>query len=247
DAAGLTGTDTVLEIGPGLGAMTQVLAENSGRVFAVENDPRLVGVLRRELSGALNLEIIEEDAMRCDLEAVVGKEAAGKVKMIANLPYNIAATLIIRCLQKYSWISEYVVMVQQEVAERILSRPGIRSYSAATVRIGCRAEVSKVTDVSRNCFYPKPKVDSTVVKIMRKEELVFESDKQERVFESVVSGAFHQRRKKLVNSVCSTIKSLERGNVSEALVSLGKDPDVRAEELSPLDFLELSKLFGRYL
>lgn len=242
-AANLSPDDVILEVGPGLGALTQVLVEECGLVFAVENDPRLVRVLGREFGDAENLVLVEEDAMKCDLEGLVAKRRGGaEVKMVANLPYNIAATLIVKCLQRYPRFTGYTVMVQQEVAGRILSGPGSRQYSAATVRICARAEVKKVTDVSRNCFYPKPRVDSTVIGIQRNKETPFRSEKEEERFELLVSAAFRQRRKKLANSVSSGIEGLSRGKICEALASLGRKPDVRAEELSPMEYVELSRL-----
>lgn len=243
-AAELSSDDVVLEIGPGLGALTQVLIKECGFVFAVENDPGLVRVLEREFGDAENLVLVEEDAMKCDLEGLIGERRnGGEVKIVANLPYSIAATLIIRCLQRYPWLTDYTVMVQQEVAGRILSGPGSRQYSAATVRVCSRAEVVKIIDVSRNCFYPKPRVDSTVIKIRKKEAVPYSDHAEEESFESIVSAAFRQRRKKLVNSVSSGIEGLNRTEICEALTYLGRDPDVRAEELSPMEYVNLSKLF----
>jgi 16S rRNA (adenine1518-N6/adenine1519-N6)-dimethyltransferase len=248
DSAHISHLDTVIEVGAGLGALTQALLENSGRVYALESDDRLTGILERELGYATNLVLIGADAARFDLNTLWEADPPDDVKMVSNLPYQIAATLIVDCLARYDWIKEYTVMVQREVAARLISGPGSRDYSGASVKTQARAVVSRVANVSRNCFYPKPKVDSTILHLARRptedSPAMLEPGAWER-FDRVVSAAFSQRRKKLTNSMSS---SHELGATAEkvrlALLDIGRDPASRAEDLSVGEFAELASLLG---
>lgn len=246
EAARLSPLDPVIEVGAGLGALTQALVASSGRVYALESDDRLTGILERELGYAGNLVLVGADAARFDLNTLWENDPPYDVKMVSNLPYQIAATLIVDCLIRYDWIREYTVMVQREVAGRLAAGPGSREYSGASVKTQVRATVSRVANVSRNSFYPKPKVDSTILHLVRRQAAdlpaMLEPGAGE-FFDQVVTAAFGQRRKKLTNSMSSARGlGVTSGQVRLALLDLNKDPGSRAEELSPAEFVELARL-----
>ncbi len=193
--------------------------------------------------------LVEADAARFDLNTLWETDPPDDVKMVSNLPYQIAATLIVDCLMRHDWIREYTVMVQREVAGRLAAGPGSREYSGASVKTQVRASVSRVANVSRNCFYPKPKVDSTILRLARRgaadSPAILEPGAGE-FFDQVVSAAFSQRRKKLTNSMSSAPKlGLTAERVRLALLDLNKDPGSRAEELSTAEFVELARLLSK--
>jgi 16S rRNA (adenine1518-N6/adenine1519-N6)-dimethyltransferase len=247
DAAGLEQYDTVIEVGPGLGALTQALVEQSGRVYAIETDEHLVNVLRGELSYAGNLVIINADAMAFDPETLWEGTPGAGVKMVSNLPYQIAASLLVGWLNRFEWLSEYVVMVQREVAERVLAAPGGKDYSSASVKIQYRATVERVANVSHNSFYPRPRVDSSVIRLVRRPAGESSGMPQAADVEHlyrVITAAFGQRRKKLTNSVPAGIPGLRAESVAGALDELGKGASARAEELTPPEFVKLANALG---
>ncbi|MCJ7653480.1 MAG: 16S rRNA (adenine(1518)-N(6)/adenine(1519)-N(6))-dimethyltransferase RsmA [Actinobacteria bacterium] len=238
-ASALSPSDTVIEVGAGLGALTQALVERCARVYALESDPRLFKILERELGPAQNLVLVAADAARFDFGRLFEGKPPERVKMVANLPYGIAATLIIDCLYNYPWIGEYTVMVQREIARRLTTEPGSKDYSAATVKVRCLAGVKRIANISRNSFYPAPRVDSTVVRLERFED----GSGLDESFDSIVTAAFGQRRKKLANSLSASKKiSIDRETIREALAAIGKGPDSRAEQLSPAEFVKIAGL-----
>ena len=250
-AASLSPGDTVIEVGAGLGALTELLVESCREVFALESDPRLARVLESELGFTDNLVLLEADAAGFDLSGLWPGEPPVGVKMVANLPYSVAATLVVDCLLHFPWITEYTVMLQREVADRVTATPGSRSYSAATVKIACRASAKRVARVSRNSFYPRPGVDST---LLRLERLGGDSVPggpleagEEEFLDRVVTASFHQRRKKLANSLSSGLTPVDRQSVYSALASIGRGEGTRAEELSPGEFVKLSRVIGEGL
>ena len=245
DATRVAHFDTVVEVGPGLGALTQALVERAGRVYAIESDPAMAAILSRELGYAKNLVVVRADAMACDLPALWKERPPEGVKMVSNLPYQIAATLLVDWLRDHDWLAEYTVMVQREVGDRILAEPGGKDYSSATVKIRYRAEVSKVANVSRNSFYPRPRVDSAVLRLVRRPpgrapDAAPAGD--ESFMDRVVTSAFSQRRKKLANSVSAGIEGVTARRVALALADLGISRAARAEELSPAEYAGLSNL-----
>jgi len=242
-AAGLRSSDTVIEVGPGLGALTQALVEQVRHVYAIEFDPTMVKILEKEFTGADRLVLVHADALAFDLASFREGSPPERVKMVSNLPYQIAATLVVKWLIKYPWLSEYTVMVQREVADRIAANPGSKEYSAASVKIQYRAKVERVAGVSRNSFYPRPGVDSAVLHLERladggERDIPLACD--EPFFDQVVTSAFSQRRKKLANSVAAGVPGVDRDSVVDALHAMGRHEAVRAEELSQVEFTELS-------
>ena len=242
EAAGLEPYDTVIEVGAGLGALTQALAEQSGKVYAIETDARLAAIVERELSYLGNLTVINADAMDFDLPSLWEAGPPDDVKMVSNLPYQIAATLLVDWLRDYPWLTSYTVMIQREVADRITASPGGKDYSGATVKVQYRAHARKVASVSRNSFYPRPQVDSSIVQLTMRDEEDQSVPRayDEALFDRLVTAAFGQRRKKLANSVAAGLPEMSAGAVVDALGTLGKHAAVRAEELSPGDFARLA-------
>lgn len=242
EAAGLSPYDTVIEVGAGLGALTQTLVAECGKVYALESDRRLMEVLEHQLGSATNLVLVEADASRFDFATLWDSEPPTPVKMVSNLPYQIAATLVVDCLQRYPWLSEYTVMVQREVAGRIASGPGSRDYSGASVKVQARAEVRRVASISRNSFYPRPAVDSAILHLARRDSRSIPGVVSSGLLDRVVTAAFGQRRKKLANSISSSAGfAPQAATVKEAIDTLGIDPGARAEDLSPDQFVRLAE------
>jgi 16S rRNA (adenine1518-N6/adenine1519-N6)-dimethyltransferase len=223
--AGLGESDIVLEIGPGLGVLTTFLADRVQQVYAVELDVSLGPRLVERLAGRPNVELRFGDALRLDLR----EAAPGATKLVANLPYNVATPLIAESLDGLPELQLWCVMVQREVADRFFAVPSTKAYGAVSVLIQLVAERTGFHPVSRNVFRPRPNVDSAVV-AFRRTGLPDDFAHVKRIVEA----AFAHRRKKLVNSL-----QLAGVDVSDANI-----PDVRAEELTPVDFLELARTLG---
>lgn len=242
-AAALSPKDVVIEVGPGLGALTQLLVERCDSIVAIESDPALSAILEVELAYADNLRLVRADALRVDFNDLFEKGIPPDSKLVSNLPYGIAATLVIDCLRSYPDITEYTVMVQREVAGRLLASAGNRDYSAATVKVRHRAVVSKVATVSRNCFYPPPGVDSAIIRIERKKASARDEGVDSSFLDALVSAAFGQRRKKLVNALTgSPSEPMSREDIEGAMAMLELDDDCRAEDLSVSQYEKLAVL-----
>ena len=233
----------VLEVGPGLGALTLVLARVAGRVTAVELDRRLLPVLRGTLAGLSNVEVVEGDILKLDLVKLTReKMPEWKLHVCANLPYNIT-TPALTALISTGLFESINVMVQREVAQRICAKPGSPEYGAFSVYIDYHAEPDTLFDVPPECFMPRPKVYSSVVKLTMRRKRLLKTD-DEPVFFRVVRSAFGQRRKTLVNALHATFgNTLSKENISELVVKCGFDARVRGEKLGTGDFVELSKHF----
>lgn len=234
-AAELEADDTVLEVGPGLGALTQALAERAGRVVAVEIDEQLIPVLHKTLAAYPNVTIVHADALRLDLGSLV--PGAAKVKVVANLPYYITSPLLMHFLEADLPLERLVVMVQAEVAERLQAAPGSKAYGALTVAVQYRAEVTRVAKVPRTVFLPQPGVDSAILCLRLRPYPV--RPKDEGLFFAVVRAAFAQRRKTLRNALAPLAG--ERGvAVEEVLGKANVDPAVRGETLSIEAFIAVA-------
>ena len=228
-AEGVTGEDVVLEIGPGRGALTTVLAERAGTVHAVELDGDVLPFLREALGGRTNVVVHEGDALLFDYDSLHPRPN----KMISNLPYNVASPIVLGLLEGAEYLHGLRFMVQLEVARRMAARPKTKDYGAYAVLVQLLAEVRVAHKVSPQVFDPPPKVWSAVV-AMERNTGVLRRDEYAGVKELVVS-AFRSRRKRLVNN----LPEAARGGAPKALVSLGHGPDARAEELEPGDFVAL--------
>ncbi len=243
EAAGVTDADTVLEIGPGIGSLTQYLAESAGQVVAVEIDKTLIPVLADTLSEYNNITIINEDILKVDIDAIVREKNGGKpIKVVANLPYYITTPIIMKLFESGALIESITVMVQKEVADRMAAPPGSKDYGSLTLAVGYYAEAQKVMDVHPGSFIPQPGVGSSVVNLVRYTKPRVSVRDSKYMFE-IVRTAFNQRRKTLSNSLSNNPSlGVLREDVQDALVRMGVNEKARGEILSLEQFAELSDI-----
>ena len=233
--------DGVLEVGPGVGCLTVELAEKAERVLALELDERLRGVLSETLSEHPNVSVVFADAVKADLRSLCGEYFGGRpVRVCANLPYNVTSPLLTAFL-KAGCFESVTVMVQKEVAARLCARPGTAEYGAFTLLAQWYAESEKLFDVPPDCFMPRPKVTSTVIRLCRRPSPPVRV-RDEEFFFAVVRAAFNQRRKTLVNAVSAGMREVARADVEKALAEMGLSPTVRGEALSAEQFAALSDI-----
>ena len=241
DAAGISGEDTVLEIGPGIGTMTQYLAERAGRVIAVEIDRALIPILEDTLSAYDNVRVINDDILKVDLNRLSEEENGGRpIKVVANLPYYITTPIIMALLEKEVPLESITIMVQKEVAERMKTGPGSKDYGALSLAVQYYAEPVIVTEVPPHCFMPRPGVSSMVIRLDRYKEPPVTPRDPDKMFK-LIRASFNHRRKTLSNGL-STDPSLglSREKVTEALEKMGLPVDIRGEKLDLAQFAELS-------
>ncbi len=237
----LSPEDTVVELGVGRGDLTLVLAQAAKRVIGIEIDRDLIEWIRANRSMPPNVEIRREDMLRLSLEDLA-KETGGPVKLVGNLPYNIATQLVFHLLPQLSHLDWAIFMFQKEVAERILAPPGSKTYGVISVLVSYWMKVERLMEIPPHVFRPRPKVSSTVLRLSPRKVDLPAADY--RLFTLVVKAAFQQRRKKLSNALKS-LPEADREAVAKAMEECGIDPSVRAERLSLEDFIRLSnKLSG---
>ena len=239
DLAALSQDDVVLEIGAGIGNLTRVLAPRAKKVIALEFDRDMITVLEGEIK-AENVQILAADALKVDFPKLAGKE---KLKVIGNLPYNIATEVIFRLLDARKVFSTLLLMLQLEVARRIVSPAGSRDYGILSVLCGLYAETSLKLTLKREAFYPRPKVESGLVEFTLSDSPRVKIENED-FFKSVVRGAFSQRRKTILNSMAG-YPSLGRDKdaIRDALAKAGIDPRRRAETLTLAEFASLARNF----
>ena len=232
----------VLEIGPGIGVLTKELCSVAGKVVSVELDNRLFPILSETLSDCGNIEIVEGDALKMDLNALIDEKFTGMsdIKVCANLPYYITSPIIMKLIESKLPVSEIVVMVQKEAADRLAAQIGSRESGALTVAAQYYAEIEKLFDVSRGNFMPQPKVDSAVIKLSVRKEPPVRAENEKRFFE-IVRAAFAQRRKTALNSLSSSL-NIPKDKVRTALEKIGRNENDRAERFSMDEFAALSAL-----
>lgn len=240
-AAHITKEDMVLEIGPGIGTMTQYLAEAAGKVIAVEIDKNLIPILSDTLSEYQNVRIINEDVLKLDLRKLADEENRGKaIKVVANLPYYITTPIIMGLFENQVPVESITVMVQKEVADRMQTGPGSKDYGALSLAVQYYAEPYIVANVPPNCFMPRPKVGSAVIRLTRHKEPPVEV-KDEKLMFDIIRASFNQRRKTLANGLNNSDKiTCSKEIITEAIEKLGKGPSVRGEALSLQEFASLS-------
>lgn len=240
-ASGVTDKDCVLEIGPGIGSLTQYLAEAANKVVAVEIDKSLMPVLSDTLSEYNNVTVINEDVLKVNIDAIVEEYNNGKpIKVVANLPYYITTPIIMKLFESGARIESITVMVQKEVADRMVMGPGNKDYGSLSLAVGYYANASKVMDVSPSSFIPQPGVGSAVVKLLRYDEPAVKVNDEKYMFE-IIRTAFNQRRKTLSNAL-SNNKSLKvtREQVQDSLKNMGLNELARGETLDLEQFAQLS-------
>ena len=246
-AAEITEDDCVLEIGPGIGTMTQHLACAAGKVIAVEIDRALIPILQDTLSGWDNVKIFKDDVMKVDLAKLAEEENGGKpLKVVANLPYYITTPIIMGLFENHVPLKSITVMVQKEVADRMQVGPGTKDYGALSLAVQYYAKPYIVANVPPNCFMPRPKVGSAVIRLERYEEPPVEV-KDEKLMFRIIRASFNQRRKTLANGLKNSAElDFTKEEIAAAIAAIGKEPGVRGETLTLEEFAKLAdELCGR--
>ena len=241
DAAEITKDDCVLEIGPGIGTMTQHLAERAGEVVAVEIDRKLIPILEETLCAFDNVVLINDDILKIDIRKIVEERNGGRpVKVVANLPYYITTPIIMGLFESHVPLKSIIVMVQKEVAERMQSGPGTRDYGALSLAVQYYAKPEIVANVPPNCFIPRPNVGSVVIRLTRYEDPPVKVEDEGRMF-ALIRAAFNQRRKTLVNALNNASDlGLSKEYVTTALTKMRLPLTIRGEALTLEQFAELS-------
>ncbi len=236
---GASENDGILEIGPGIGVLTQKLCERYKKVVSVEIDNKMVSILGKTMAEYGNFTLISNDILKTDLDALLKEHFDGmRVTVCANLPYYITSPIIMFLLESEAPFDNVTVMIQKEVAERLTAKPGSADYGAITPAVNYYADVQKLFTVPAGCFYPAPKVDSAVVRFKLRKLPEYEPENKELMFE-IIKYAFFQRRKTLSNAL-SANKALSKDLIDAAIRDCGFDPRVRGEALSIGDFRRLS-------
>lgn len=244
--AGITKEDTVLEIGPGIGTMTQYLCEKAKKVIAVEIDKNLIPILTGDtLASYDNVRIINDDILKVDINRLVEEENGGKpIKVAANLPYYITTPIIMGLFESHVPIDSITVMVQKEVADRMQVGPGTKDYGALSLAVQYYAKPEVVAVVPPECFIPRPNVSSAVIRLTRHINVPVNVKNEKQMF-AIIRAAFNQRRKTLKNSINnSTELHFSKEAVERALEEMKLPPAVRGEALTLEQFAELSNLLG---
>ena len=245
-SAEITKDDFVLEIGPGIGTMTQYLAFAAREVVAVEIDKALIPILEDTLSGYDNVTVINEDVLKLDIVKLAQERNGGKpIKVVANLPYYITTPIIMGLFESHVPVQSITVMVQKEVADRMQVGPGTKDYGALSLAVQYYAKPYIAANVPRNCFMPRPKVGSAVIRLECHEEPPVQV-KDEKLMFRIIRASFNQRRKTLANGLKNSPEiSLSREGIEQAIAELGKGASVRGEALNLEEFAILSNIVGR--
>lgn len=240
-AADITKDDFVLEIGPGIGTMTQYLCEAARQVVAVEIDKMLIPILQDTLSEYDNVEVINQDVLKLDINALAQEKNAGQpIKVVANLPYYITTPIIMGLFESGVPIESITIMVQKEVADRMQTGPGSKDYGALSLAVQYYAEAKVQLNVSATCFMPRPNVDSAVIKLTRHKTPVVDV-KDEKLMFKVIRASFNQRRKTLVNGLKNSSElDFSKEKILEAINTIGKEESIRGEKLTLEDFANLT-------
>lgn len=244
-AAGITKNDCVLEIGPGIGTMTQYLAENAEHVVAVEIDRNLIPILKETLADYDNVTVINEDILRVDIKTLAEEYNGGKpIKVVANLPYYITTPIIMGLFESGVPIDNITVMVQKEVADRMKEGPGSKDYGALSLAVQYYAEPEIVANVPPNCFIPRPNVGSAVIRLTRHKEMPVEVKDPALMFK-IIRASFNQRRKTLQNGLGNAPElPYTKEQIAAAIAEMGLTPTIRGEALSLAQFAQLSDILG---
>jgi 16S rRNA (adenine1518-N6/adenine1519-N6)-dimethyltransferase len=234
--------DSALEIGPGIGTLTEELCECAGRVVAVEMDRRLVAALRDTVGDRKNLLIVQGDAMRIDLSSLFATEE--NVKLVSNLPYNVATPLLLRALLELPQLGTITVTVQRELADRYLAAPATPAYGAVTVKLHMLTSAKRIARLPPSVFFPPPKVESSILHFVRKQTDLDRPRIED--FFAFLNAAFSSRRKKLINALSGGREAMMPRAIAEAAVrEAGIDPSRRAEELSSDQLFRVFSAIGR--
>ena len=247
-AAEITKDDFVLEIGPGIGTMTQYLCESAREVVAVEIDKNLIPILEDTLSAYDNVEVLNDDILKVDIKALAEERNAGKpIKVVANLPYYITTPIIMGLFESHVPIDSITIMVQKEVADRMQEGPGSKEYGALSLAVQYYAHPEIVVNVPPSCFMPQPKVGSAVIRLTRHAEPPVEVENEKLMFQ-IIRASFNQRRKTLANGLNNFPGlNLSKEAIQQCIEELGVPVTVRGEALSLAQFAQLSNIIGKHL
>ncbi len=242
-SAEITKEDCVLEIGPGIGTMTQYLAEHAGSVVAVEIDKALIPILEETLQDYDNVTVINDDILKVDINRLVEEKNGGRpIKVVANLPYYITTPIIMGLFESRVPLKSITIMVQKEVADRMQVGPGTKDYGALSLAVQYYAKPEIVANVPPNCFIPRPNVGSTVIRLTRYEEPPVQVKDEKKMF-ALIRASFNQRRKTLVNGLGNAgLPGITKESAAAALAQMGLSPTVRGEALTLEQFARLSDL-----
>ena len=245
DSAGVTKDDFVLEIGPGIGTMTQYLCERAREVMAVEIDDKLIPILADTLSAYDNVTVVNEDILKLDIDQIAREHNDGKpIKVVANLPYYITTPIIMGLFESQVPIDSITVMVQKEVADRMKVGPGTKDYGALSLAVQYYAEPYIVANVPPNCFMPRPKVGSAVIRLTRHEKPPVEVADEKLMFR-LIRASFNQRRKTLANGLNNSPElSYSKEEIQQTIEKCGFKAGIRGEALTLEDFAKLANVFS---
>ena len=246
-SAEISKDDVVIEVGPGIGTLTQALAKEDYKVVAVEIDTTLVPILGELLSDFDNIEIINEDILKVDVNAIAEKYPDKKIKMVANLPYYITTPIIMNVLENHIPVESITVMIQKEVAYRMKAQPSTKDYGSLSLAVQYYCEPYLVANVPQNCFMPRPNVDSAVIKLTVMDKPKVQVNNEKFMFE-FIKAAFSQRRKTLVNCIFSSgLLTLSKDEIGKVLNGLGYDERVRGESLTLEDYGKITDEAEKYI
>lgn len=245
-AAGVSKDDFVLEIGPGIGTMTQYLCENAREVMAVEIDNNLIPILQETLKDYDNVTVVNQDILKMDLAKVAEKYNNGKpIKVVANLPYYITTPIIMELFESHMPLESVTVMVQKEVADRMQSGPGTKDYGALSLAVQFYSEAEIVANVPANCFMPRPNVGSAVIRLTCHKQCPVEVGDEKFLFR-VIRASFNQRRKTLQNGLGNDSSlPVSKEEAKEAILAMGLKETIRGEALTLEQFAQLSNLLKK--
>lgn len=248
ELAGITSKDIVLEIGVGLGALTAPLAEAAAQVIGLEADSGIIRLHEEQKSLPKNVHLIHQDVLKADFQKLADS-VGGRLKILANLPYSISSPFLFKLIEHHELIDFAVVMLQKEVALRLLAKPGTKEYGVPTVMMTSCAEVELLMQVNPEEFHPRPKVDSAIVRLIFQpvpERVKKIRPIDYRLLKMVVNGAFGQRRKTLLNALSST-GLLKKHDLAQCIAAIGLAPSIRAERLELEDFVHLSRAIAEQI
>ena len=245
EAANVSKDDLIIEIGPGLGTLTKELLEKAGKVICIELDKRMIDILHDRFSLYKNFQVINDDVLKVDLKELIQKEKIKNAKIVANLPYYITTPIIMKLLEDRLDIETITVMIQKEVADRLVTEPGTGDTGAITYAIHYYTKPSRVLEVQNTSFIPAPKVNSTVIRLEVLKEPVVKVDDEKALFE-LIKYAFMQKRKTLVNSLTNCGKYGTKEQIEKVLTDLNIDLRIRPEKITLEQFAKMVELiYGR--
>lgn len=241
NTANISKDDLVIEIGPGLGTLTKELLERAGQVTCIELDKRMIEILQDRFSMYNNFELINNDVLKANLKEIIEKANMANTKIVANLPYYITTPIIMKLLEERLEIETITVMIQKEVADRLITKPGTGDTGAITYAIHYYSEPKRVLEVPNTSFIPEPKVNSSVIQLQILKEPKVKVEDEAKLFD-LIKTAFMQKRKTLVNGLANSNKYGTKEQIEQALTNLNIDLKIRPEKLTLEQFAELSKV-----